>query len=172
MDQLNEAKNLGDENADLKTEQSVKPVADPFFDNTVKLPPRRELEAQLEKWKRRALAFQEGYKEKAFEVTALELQLLDLRAYGADKVTARNNESLRTRLVAIAIERNELKDALQMAAPHVCSNLCPSVKRTGEEWTHTETCQAITAALESGLQSAQRPISDHAAHGQASKTNG
>lgn len=86
-----------------------KPVRDPFFENMVKLPPRREVEAQLEKWKRRALAFHEGYKDKSFEVTALEIQLMDLRAYGADKVTARQNESLRAKNHALAIERNEAK---------------------------------------------------------------
>lgn len=90
----------------------MNPVKDPFFENTVKLPPRKEIEAQLEKWKRRALAFQEGYKDKSFEVTALEIQLLDLRAYGVDKVTARQNESLRTKLLAACIERNELRQAL------------------------------------------------------------
>jgi hypothetical protein len=167
---MNEANNLGDVVVDRETEQDVKPVADPFFDNTEKLTPRRHLEAELEKWKRRALAFQEGYRDKAFEVTALELQLLDLRALGVDKVTARINESLRTKLLATAIQRNELKDALKLAAPHVCSYLCPSVKRTGEEWTHTETCQAITTALNSGLESAKRPISDETNHGQASET--
>lgn len=69
--------------------------------------PRSEIESQLEKWKRRALAFQEGYKDKSFEVTALKLQLMDLRAYGADKVTARNNESLRMKLAGVRVERNE-----------------------------------------------------------------
>lgn len=108
---VNQEKNIGDAFVDRDTAQGV----------------------ELEKWKRRALAFQEGYRDKAFEVTALEIQLLcDLRAHGVDKVTARVNE---------------LKEALKLAAPHVCSNLCPSVKRTGEEWTHTETCQTISAAL-------------------------
>lgn len=101
------------------------------------------------KWRRRALAFQEGYRDKAFEVTALELQLLDLRAHGADKVTARVNSTLRTKLLATAIERNELKAALRLAAPHVCSLLCPSTKRTGDEWTHVELCKAISAAIDS-----------------------
>ena len=95
----------------MSTEDSVKPVADPFFENTVKLPPRKEVEAQLEKWKRRALAFQEGYRDKAFEVTSLEIQLMDLRAHGTDKVTARQNASLRTKLLAASIERNEARHA-------------------------------------------------------------
>lgn len=70
----------------------------------------KELEAQLEKWKRRALAFQEGYREKSFEVTGLEIQLMDLRAHGADKVTARQNDSLRTKLLAACVERNEARE--------------------------------------------------------------
>lgn len=41
----------------------------------------------------------------------------------------------------------ELLEALKLAAPHVCSVLCPSTKKTGTEWTHVETCKAITAAL-------------------------
>jgi hypothetical protein len=154
MDSVDEDKNLSPTVEDRKTEQGVK-----------------FLEAELGKWKRRALAFQEGYRDKAFEVTSLEIQLLDLRAHGVDKVTASVNDSLRTKLLATAIQRNELKEALKLAAPHVCSNLCPSVKRTGEEWTHVETCQAITAALDSGLESAKRPISTRKDDGPASQSN-
>lgn len=98
---------------DNSSDAAPSPVHDPFFGNVIKLPPRRETEAQLEKWKRRALAFQQGYKDKSFEVTALEIQLLDLRAYGADKVTARNNESLRVKLHATSIERNELRATVE-----------------------------------------------------------
>lgn len=41
----------------------------------------------------------------------------------------------------------ELVAALKSAQPHLCSNLCPSVKRTGEDWTHSHECVAVTAAL-------------------------
>lgn len=67
-----------------------------------------ELPDRAEQWKRRALAFQEGYKDKSFEVTALEIQIMDLRAHGADKVTARQNESLKTKLIAACIERSSV----------------------------------------------------------------
>lgn len=72
-----------------------------------------DIEAQLAKWKRRALAFQEGYRDKAFEVTALEIQLMDLRAHGVDKVTARINESLKTKMLAACIERNEAQEIVK-----------------------------------------------------------
>jgi uncharacterized protein involved in exopolysaccharide biosynthesis len=62
--------------------------------------------AQLEG---RVEAFQEGYKDKSFEVTALEIQNMDLRANGVDKVTARTNERLRTKLTTACIERNEAR---------------------------------------------------------------
>ena len=68
---------------------------------------------QVEQWKRRAKAFQEGYRDKSCEVTGLEIQLMDLRAHGVDKVTARINESLRAKLLAACIERNEAKAELE-----------------------------------------------------------
>lgn len=67
--------------------------------------------ALLAKQKDRVSAFQQGYKDESFKVTALEIQLMDCRAYGADKVTARNNESLRAKLYAACIERNELRES-------------------------------------------------------------
>jgi hypothetical protein len=111
--------------------------------------PHKELEAQLEKWKRRALAFQEGYKDKSFEVTALEIQLMDLRAHGADKVTARVNESLRTKLLAACIERNEAKE--QNKALREALN---ALKRDSKCWCqtwvggeHEPECEQAQAAL-------------------------
>ena len=71
-----------------------------------------ERNAQLQ---RRIKAFQEGYRDKAFEVTALEIQILDLKAHGVDKVTARQNESLKTKLLAACIERNEAKEVARCA---------------------------------------------------------
>lgn len=71
-----------------------------------------DYKALAARWHKRALAFQEGYKDKSFEVTGLEIQLMDLRAHGADKVTARVNESLRTKLLAACIERNEIRASL------------------------------------------------------------
>ncbi len=103
---VNEEENLGDAVVDRETGQGQKVAY---------------LVAQLEKWTRRALAFQEGYKDKAFEVTALEIQLLDLRAHGVDKVTARINDALKTKMLAACIERNEARDALRgLLRGHKC----------------------------------------------------
>lgn len=118
------------------------PVSDPFFENTVKLPPRRELEEQIAKWKRRALAFQEGYRDKSFEVTALEIQIMDLKAHGVDKVTARQNESLKTKMLAACIERNEARDALRGL---LRGNKCWCSTWVGGE--HEPECAVARAAL-------------------------
>lgn len=48
------------------------------------------------------------------------------------------------RLIAAA---PDLLEALETAASHVCSLLCPSVKRTGEEWTHSKECEQVRAAI-------------------------
>lgn len=41
----------------------------------------------------------------------------------------------------------ELEPILVQAGKDVCSLRCPSVKNTGEAWTHVAECQAIQAAL-------------------------
>lgn len=66
-------------------------------------------ERRVAQWERRTKAFQEGYRDKSFEVTALEIQIMDLKANGVDKVTARNNESFKTKLLGVCVERNELR---------------------------------------------------------------
>lgn len=38
-------------------------------------------------------------------------------------------------------------EALEAVREDVCGLLCPSTKKTGEEWTHVPKCEAITAAL-------------------------
>jgi hypothetical protein len=51
-------------------------------------------------------------------------------------------------LIVRAVNAHEdLIAALQQAHEDVCSFRCPSVKREGEEWTHSERCVAISAAL-------------------------
>lgn len=65
--------------------------------------------AERDKWKRRAKRFQRAYRDADFERLALEIQNLDLRAHGADQVTARNNESLRKKLLEVCGERNALR---------------------------------------------------------------
>lgn len=37
--------------------------------------------------------------------------------------------------------------ALRAAQEDTCSLHCPSVKNYGEEWTHVERCQAVSAAI-------------------------
>lgn len=46
---------------------------------------------------------------------------------------------------------HSLRSALEMAAPHLCGAMCPSVKYDNEPWKHCDECKAVTAAL-SGLQ--------------------
>jgi len=84
-----------------------------------------ELAARAEQWKRRALAFQEGYRDKCFEVTALEIQVMDLQANGVDKVTRRQNESLRTKMMAACIDRNNLRDALDRVIQYSRNGVVP-----------------------------------------------
>lgn len=78
---------------------------------------RRYFETELtrcgevaQKLRKRVKAFQEGYRDKSFEVTALEIQIMDLKAHGIDNVTARINESLKTKMLAVCIERNEAQN--------------------------------------------------------------
>lgn len=98
------------------------------------------LDAQ--KWKRRVLAFQEGYRDKSLEVTTLMIQNMDLRAHGVDKVTARQNASLRTKLLATCIERNEAREALR--------GLLRGKKCWCQTWVgseHEPECEAARTAL-------------------------
>jgi hypothetical protein len=43
--------------------------------------------------------------------------------------------------------QDDLVAAMEHVQADVCSFLCPSAKKTGEEWMHSEKCRAITAAL-------------------------
>ena len=43
---------------------------------------------------------------------------------------------------------------LAKAQPHVCSALCPSVKRDGDLWTHKDLC----AHMEAALTATSRPV--------------
>jgi|ERR1051326_1136726 hypothetical protein len=197
---VNEANNLGDAVVDRETEQGMKPIADPFFENVERMPPRRELEAELEKWKRRALTFQEAYRDKSFEVTSLEIQLMDLRAHGADVVTARQNKSLRDKLVAVCFERNLAMKVADAARDFIWEQdtwecYVDSQHSTSADWppefvllgdavtehygdksddaTSYKDLQEAYAALlasKSVDESAKRPISDETNHGQADET--
>jgi hypothetical protein len=57
----------------------------------------------------------------------------------------------RQRIANLESERDVLRAALSQAQPIVCGALCPSVKRTGDEWEHVALCRATTAALENEL---------------------
>lgn len=46
---------------------------------------------------------------------------------------------------ALTLERRDR--LLTEAQEEVCSALCPNVKRTGEDWTHSELCAAITKEM-------------------------
>ena len=48
--------------------------------------------------------------------------------------------------IKIAIKIDEVA-LITEAQKVVCSNLCPSVKKEGERWTHVETCRALRAWL-------------------------
>ena len=48
-----------------------------------------------------------------------------------------------------------LASLLAKAQPHVCSALCPSVKRDGDLWTHKDLCAHMEAALTATSQEGQ-----------------
>ena len=48
-----------------------------------------------------------------------------------------------------------LASLLAKAQPHVCSALCPSVKRDGDLWTHKDLCAHMEAALTAMSQEGQ-----------------
>jgi len=64
--------------------------------------------AQLQ---RRVKTFQEGYRDKAFEVIALEIQILDIKATGYDERLERNFESMKRKCLVAIEERNEARKA-------------------------------------------------------------
>jgi hypothetical protein len=57
----------------------------------------------------------------------------------------------RQRIANLEDERSVLLALLVKAQPIVCSLSCPSVKRTGEEWTHSDICRAMSDAIEQEL---------------------
>lgn len=59
-------------------------------------------------------------------------------------------ETLTTIYEQAAAERDVLRSLVREAQPTVCSMLCPSVWKTGEERPHCTLCQAMRAALQRG----------------------
>jgi len=44
-------------------------------------------------------------------------------------------------------ENEKLKGLLSQAISEICSFNCPSIKKTGEEWSHCKLCEDMTIAL-------------------------
>ena len=72
------------------------------------------------------------------------------------RVEGEQDEASLTRL---RLRYAEMVEALRIAAPFVCSMLCPSVKRENEQWTHVASCTAVTSALTAAraLQGGEQP---------------
>ncbi len=129
----------GEQNFATETTESPRPAS-----SELKADPSPEdrnaayaaLFSQLGKWQRRARAFQEAYKEKSFEVFALDIQLLDVRAYGVDVVTARNNKALKDKLMTACVERNDLRRLVELARDHVWEP---------ENWESYERCKGTNS---------------------------
>lgn len=68
-------------------------------------------------------------------------------------------------------EIERLREALELAAPVACGAFCPSVKKTGEEWTHSPECEAIRAALKGGLNDRRLEVSKLWQGARAERTN-
>ena len=63
-----------------------------------------------------------------------------------DRTILLNTLSARNaRIAELERERDEAFDAAKEAQPHVCSFLCPSTRRDGEEWKHSRMCQKLSA---------------------------
>ena len=56
----------------------------------------------------------------------------------------------RARILNLEQERDALWRIVGVAQPEVCSYLCPSVWKTGEEQPHSELCKQMRAAIEGG----------------------
>jgi len=62
------------------------------------------------------------------------------------EVNAGNVEDAK-QIEVLSARVSTLEQALTIAAPHVCSLLCPSTKKTGEPWTHSGPCLVVTGVL-------------------------
>jgi len=89
---------------------------------------RAEQRERIEQLQRRVKIFQEGYRDKAFEVIALDIQILDIKATGYDARMERNFEKMKRRCLVAIEERNEARatsiELLKFAehAPHCTPN--------------------------------------------------
>jgi len=60
----------------------------------------------------------------------------------AEQTTKDVNEN-----ITLSLENKRLREALEYIADELCAALCPSVKKTDEEWTHNDRCIVARAAL-------------------------
>lgn len=72
----------------------------------------QEMIARFQRWKKRAVIFQQAYKDADFKNLAYEIQLMNYKANGIHKVIEIQNNSLREKLWEVSKERNALKAIL------------------------------------------------------------
>lgn len=129
--QVDAEQNVGNEYSDLKTEQGFTPAKQPLCPVHTKLEADQQLECEI------------GNGCVACSLHE-RTQLLKLLGPYAPNGAMLDSITVLQRLLG---QCAALEQALRSAAPHVCSARCPSVKRTGTEWSHVEQCKAISAAL-------------------------
>lgn len=67
------------------------------------------------------------------------------------RIDQEGGKSFEDVVARLEAERDQFRAALELAAPVVCSMLCPTVWKTSEgPRPHSETCQTITKLLEGG----------------------
>jgi hypothetical protein len=86
------------------------------------------------------------------EITRLETEVQEKDAYNRklldENIDFQNeNAAQRGEIAVLTAESAKYREALEEAAPFVCSAMCPSSKRTGTEWTHATICRRVQAAL-------------------------
>ena len=69
------------------------------------------------------------------------------RIRSALRAAAEREREWRRKYFAEKVDHAMTHNALAAVSEDVCGLLCPSVKKTGEEWSHVPKCQAISAAL-------------------------
>lgn len=74
-------------------------------------------------------------------------------------------DQLETDVQQLREQNRVLASLLAKAQPHVCSALCPSVKRDGDLWTHKDLC----AHMESALTATSQFVGDIIEHDQQTR---
>ena len=55
---------------------------------------------------------------------------------------------LRTQVEQLSEQKIITLAAMELAAPHLCGAMCPSVKYDDKPWSHCDECKTVTAAIE------------------------